>query len=79
LKSGAFCYYFVNGLAWYPGIKPIVIYAGQHQDKEMPKLFFDEFGITQPDIKLDELGSAPHGLQTAGIMKRFEGRVLYNL
>ena len=52
-------------------IKPILIHTGQHYDRKMSKLFFDELQIPKPDINL-EVGSASHAVQTAEIMKAFE-------
>ncbi|MHC4744009.1 MAG: non-hydrolyzing UDP-N-acetylglucosamine 2-epimerase [Planctomycetota bacterium] len=53
----------------------LLVHTGQHYDKEMSHLFFDELGIPKPDINL-EVGSGSHSVQTAEIMKRFEQVVL---
>jgi len=52
-------------------IKPVLVHTGQHYDKTMSHLFFDELNIPKPDINL-EVGSGSHAVQTAEIMKRFE-------
>ena len=52
-------------------IQHSLVHTGQHYDKKMSKLFFDELGIPKPDINL-EVGSSSHAEQTAEIMKRFE-------
>ncbi|MHC4951961.1 MAG: UDP-N-acetyl glucosamine 2-epimerase, partial [Planctomycetota bacterium] len=49
----------------------LLVHTGQHYDKKMSHLFFDELNIPKPDINL-EVGSASHAVQTAEIMKRFE-------
>ncbi|MCF7916713.1 MAG: UDP-N-acetylglucosamine 2-epimerase (non-hydrolyzing) [Candidatus Omnitrophica bacterium] len=54
-----------------PGIENILIHTGQHYDNKMSDLFFDQIGITKPDINLG-VGSASHAVQTANIMKAFE-------
>jgi UDP-N-acetylglucosamine 2-epimerase (non-hydrolysing) len=55
----------------YPEIDPILVHTGQHYDKKMSELFFNELGIPEPDINLG-VGSASHAVQTAEIMKAFE-------
>ncbi|MHC4455648.1 MAG: non-hydrolyzing UDP-N-acetylglucosamine 2-epimerase [Planctomycetota bacterium] len=57
------------------GFETLLVHTGQHYDKNMSKLFFDELGIPRPDINL-EVGSESHAVQTAEIMKRFEPVVL---
>ena len=52
-------------------IEPLLVHTGQHYDRKMSKLFFDELHIPKPDINL-EVGSASHAIQTAEIMKAFE-------
>jgi UDP-N-acetylglucosamine 2-epimerase (non-hydrolysing) len=49
-----------------------LVHTGQHYDRRMSALFFDELGLPRPDINLD-VGSASHGAQTGRIMERFEG------
>lgn len=56
----------------HENIQAILVHTGQHYDQAMSRLFFDDLGIPQPDINL-EVGSASHAVQTAEIMKRFEG------
>ena len=59
----------------HPAIKPMLVHTGQHYDDRMSELFFRQLGIPEPDINLG-VGSAPHGAQTAEIMRRFEPVVL---
>ena len=56
-------------------IESLLVHTGQHYDDKMNGLFFRELGIPKPDINL-EVGSASHAVQTAEIMKAFEGVVL---
>ena len=55
----------------HPTLHPILVHTGQHYEKEMSDLFFEELSIPAPDIHLG-VGSASHAVQTANIMKRFE-------
>jgi len=55
----------------YPEIEPILLHTGQHYDKKMSELFFQQLGIPEPDINLG-VGSASHAVQTARIMEKFE-------
>lgn len=53
------------------GFELLLVHTGQHYDRKMSELFFEELGIPEPDINL-EVGSGTHAVQTAEIMKRFE-------
>lgn len=56
-------------------IAPQLVHTGQHYDDAMSELFFRDLGIPEPDINLG-VGSGSHAVQTAEIMKCFEGVVL---
>jgi len=48
-----------------------IVHTGQHYDREMSDVFFDELGIPKPDYHL-EAGGGSHATQTAKIMVAFE-------
>ena len=48
-----------------------IIHTGQHYDAGMNGVFFEQLGIPAPDVHL-EVGSGPHGAQTARILERYE-------
>lgn len=52
-----------------------LVHTGQHYDRNMSKLFFDDLKIPRPDVNL-EVGSNGHAVQTAQIMMKFEPVVL---
>ena len=48
-----------------------IIHTGQHYDREMNDVFFEELGIPQPDLFM-AAGGGSHAQQTAKIMIAFE-------
>lgn len=48
-----------------------IVHTGQHYDREMNDVFFEELGIPAPDVCF-ESGSGTHAEQTAKIMLAFE-------
>ncbi len=53
------------------GLHYRIIHTGQHYDREMNGVFFEELGIPTPDVCF-ESGSGSHAKQTARIMLAFE-------
>nr|HNH52260.1 UDP-N-acetylglucosamine 2-epimerase [Nitrosomonas sp.] len=48
-----------------------IVHTGQHYDREMNEVFFEELGIPEPDIFM-AAGGGSHSQQTAKIMLAFE-------
>ena len=52
-------------------INEIIVHTGQHYDKNMSSVFFDELGIPSPKYNLN-VGSDKHGIQTAKMIQGIE-------
>ena len=59
------------GLKTRPGAEFTLVHTGQHYDRKMSELFFEQLGIPAPDVNLG-VGSGSHAVQTAEVMRRFE-------
>lgn len=57
------------------GIAEILLHTGQHYDRAMSDVFFDELGIREPDYNLG-VGSGTHAAQTAAILIGIESVLL---
>jgi len=51
--------------------QPILTHTGQHYDRIMSKIFFDELELPEPDIYLG-VGSGSHAQQTGEVMMKLE-------
>ena len=61
----------VRALQAHGGLGFKIIHTGQHYDREMNDVFFEELGIPQPDVFMGA-GGGSHAQQTAKIMTAFE-------
>ena len=59
----------------HSGVTQTLVHTGQHYDRNMSDVFFEQLEIPAPDVNL-EVGSGSHAQQTAEIMSRFEPVVL---
>jgi UDP-N-acetylglucosamine 2-epimerase (non-hydrolysing) len=65
----------MSALGQRPNVAQTLVHTGQHYDRNMSDVFFEQLGIPEPDANL-EVGSGTHAQQTAEIMSRFEPVVL---
>jgi UDP-GlcNAc3NAcA epimerase len=56
-------------------IDEVVVHTGQHYDRELSEVFFDELEIRRPDHNL-QVGSGRHGRQTGMILERLEDVII---
>ncbi|MBL8489845.1 MAG: UDP-N-acetylglucosamine 2-epimerase (non-hydrolyzing) [Rhodocyclaceae bacterium] len=61
----------VRAIQAHGGLSYRIIHTGQHYDREMNEVFFEELGIPQPDVFMGA-GGGSHAQQTAKIMVAFE-------
>lgn len=52
-----------------------IVHTGQHYDKHLSEIFFNQLGLPKPHINLG-VGSGSHAVQTAETMVKFEKTVL---
>ena len=56
-------------------IDEVIVHTGQHYDRELSEVFFDELEIRRPDHNL-QVGSGRHGRQTGMILERIEDVII---
>ncbi|KVW94651.1 non-hydrolyzing UDP-N-acetylglucosamine 2-epimerase [Thiobacillus denitrificans] len=61
----------VRALNQHGGLRFKIVHTGQHYDREMNEVFFEELGIPAPDVFMGA-GGGSHAEQTAKIMLGFE-------
>src|SRR5690606_38513761 len=57
------------------GSQPMLVHTGQHYDRQMSDVFFDQLGLPQPDRNLG-VGSGSHAEQTAALLTALEALFL---
>lgn len=65
----------MSALRHRPNVIQTLVHTGQHYDRNMSDVFFEQLEIPAPDVNL-EVGSGTHAQQTAEVMTRFEPVVL---
>ena len=61
----------LRAMKQHENLDPVLIHTGQHYDKYLSDIFFEELGIDPPDIALG-IGSGTHAKQTADVMVAME-------
>ena len=61
----------LRAIKQHPSIQPTLIHTGHHYDANLSDVFFEELGISRPDIALG-VGSGSHAKQTADILVAIE-------
>ncbi|MGD8856441.1 MAG: UDP-N-acetylglucosamine 2-epimerase (non-hydrolyzing) [Chloroflexota bacterium] len=61
----------LKGLSKHDQMTQLLVHTGQHYDRNMSEIFFNQLDLPEPDINLD-VGSGSHTVQIAQIMVRFE-------
>ena len=64
-----------RALGAHAGVTSRILHTGQHYDRLMSDVFFEDLQLPAPDVSLG-VGSGSHAEQTAGIMIGFERHVL---
>ena len=52
-----------------------IVHTGQHYDKNMSQVFFEELDIPEPDYNFG-IGSGPHGEQTSKMLQKIEATLV---
>ena len=65
----------MEAMSGHSRLEPVLVHTGQHYDRQMSELFFDQLHIAKPDVNLG-VGSGSQAVQTAEVMKSFEPVVL---
>ena len=61
----------LRALAAYPRIRTTLVHSGQHYDRNLSDVFFEELGIRKPDICLN-VRESKQGAQTGRMLEAFE-------
>jgi UDP-N-acetylglucosamine 2-epimerase (non-hydrolysing) len=58
-----------------PWAEPCLVHTGQHYDREMSDVFFEELGMERPNFNLG-IGGGTHGQQTGRVLEAYEALLL---
>jgi UDP-N-acetylglucosamine 2-epimerase (non-hydrolysing) len=57
----------IDGAARAAGVEHVIVHTGQHYDPMLSDVFFEDLGISAPDVHLG-VGSGSHGVQTGAML-----------
>ena len=60
-----------NGQGHFPWVEHRILHTGQHYDREIAEVLFEQLAIPQPNHNLG-VGSSSHGIQIARMLQRME-------
>ena len=63
-------------IAKYANVSEMIIHTGQHFDKNMSRIFFEEMSIPQPDYNLG-INSMSHGAMTGRMLEELEKLIVF--
>ena len=64
-----------RAVAKFEGVTEVIVHTGQHFDKNMSDVFFEEMHIPKPDYHL-HINSLSHGAMTGRMLEGIEGVLL---
>lgn len=62
----------IHKAALAAGVEHVIVHTGQHYDALLSDVFFEELGISAPDVHLG-VGSGSHGVQTGEMLAALDG------
>jgi UDP-N-acetylglucosamine 2-epimerase (non-hydrolysing) len=60
-----------SALSRRAGLEPVLVHTGQHYDRALSGLFFEQLGLPEPDVNFG-VGSSSPARQTGEVMQAFE-------
>jgi UDP-GlcNAc3NAcA epimerase len=71
VKLGMMARAFGRAVETASDVEHVIVHTGQHYDRSLSDVFFDELELPSPDMNLG-VGSGPHGAQTGAMLRGLE-------